>query len=220
MLPLSLDRSKSNMMTCCSTIICKGCAYANQKRDVEASLKNRCLFCRKPTAKTDEERDKYRRKRIEANDPVAMCQEGIRQHKKGDNRSAFEYFTKAAELGDVEAHHTLSITYHNGHGVENDSGRQIHHLELAAIGGHPGARHNLGCEEWNNDNNERAVKHWIIAANQGDDLSIEMLMRIFKERYVNKGFVSKDDLAATLRAHKAAVDETKSPQREAAEESY
>ena len=39
-------------------------------------------------------------------------------------------------------------------------------------------------------------------------------MRAFKS-----GFVGKEDLAATLRAHKAAVDATKSPQREAVEKS-
>ena len=38
-------------------------------------------------------------------------------------------------------------------------------------------------------------------------------MKVFKE-----GFVSKEELAAALRAHKAAVDATKSPQRVAAEE--
>ena len=34
------------------------------------------------------------------------------------------------------------------------------------------------------------------------------------------GFVSKEDLAAALRAHKAAVDATKSPLRDVAEEFY
>ena len=57
------------------------------------------------------------------------------------------------------------------------------------------------------------MKHWIIAATQGFDESIKMLLEIFQS-----GVVSKDDLAAALRAHQAAVDATKSPQREAAEE--
>jgi hypothetical protein len=35
-----------------------------------------------------------------------------------------------------------------------------------------------------------------------------------------KGKMSKENFAAALRAHKAAVDATKSPQREAAEEYY
>ena len=53
------------------------------------------------------------------------------------------------------------------------------------------------------------MKHWIIAASQGDDDSIKTLMDAYK-----LGFVSKEDLAAALRAHQAAVDETKSPQRQ------
>ena len=57
------------------------------------------------------------------------------------------------------------------------------------------------------------MKHFTIAANLGHDESIKALMDNFKD-----GFVSKDDLAAALRAHQAAADATKSPQREAAEE--
>jgi len=87
-------------------------------------------------------------------------------------------------------------------------------LEQAAICGHPQARHNLGCDEWNNnDNAERAVKHWIIAAALGDDSPIEFMMEMSEE-----GYVSKDDLDTALRAHQAAVDKAKSPQREAAKE--
>ena len=58
------------------------------------------------------------------------------------------------------------------------------------------------------------MKHWIIAATQGYGASMKELMNAFKE-----GCVSKEDLAATLRAHQAAVNATKSPQREAAEKS-
>ena len=127
---------------------------------------------------------------------------------------AFEYFTKAAELGDAEAHYKLSFLYREGKGVEEDWEKEIYHLEKAAIGGHAMARHNLGVYEWYNENIERAVKHYIIAATQGVDESIKVLMEMFK-----MALVSKDDLAAVLRAHKAAVDATKSPQRKAAEDS-
>ena len=40
-------------------------------------------------------------KRVEANDPVAICHEGGEQYAKGDYSSAFEYWTKAAGLGDI-----------------------------------------------------------------------------------------------------------------------
>ena len=122
--------------------------------------------------------------------------------------------TKAAELGDGLSHNQLSQMYHDGLGVEKDVGKEKHHLEAAAIGGHPKARYNLGVHEWNNnDNTERAVKHWMIAATQGDDESIKALIDSFKD-----GFVEKEDLAAAFRAHKSAVDATKSPQRKEAEE--
>ena len=57
--------------------------------------------------------------------------------------------------------------------------------------------------------NKRAVKHWMIAAKLGHDDSLYAL----KEGY-KKGDVSKEDFAAALRGHQAAVDATKSPQRE------
>ena len=35
-LPLSIDLKKSSLMRCCSKQICRGCEYANQKRDFQA----------------------------------------------------------------------------------------------------------------------------------------------------------------------------------------
>ena len=58
-------------------------------------------------------------------------------------------------------------------------------------------------------------EHFIIAAKLGDDDSLEGLKSCYRE-----GAVSKEDFAAALRAHQAAVDATKSPQREAAELLY
>eukprot|EP00985_Skeletonema_marinoi_P002915 scaffold1192_cov80-Skeletonema_marinoi.AAC.5 len=211
-LPLQLDLSKSTMMTCCSKMICNGCNFANKIREIEGSLQQRCPFCRQPVP-TREEADKRRMKRIEANDPAAMSHKGIEQYKKGDYQSSFKWYSKAAELGDVEAHVRLGLMYRNGDGVEKDRGKEMYHLEEAAIGGHPTARCNLGYHEWKNGDMKRAVKHYIIAAAQGQDESTKLLMFAFKEGYVNK-----DDLAAALRAHQAAVDATKSPQREAAEQ--
>ena len=116
-------------------------------REVEIGPEQTCPFCREPLPETDEEMDKQRMKRIEANDPVAMVQEGGEQHKKGNYSEAVEYLTKAAELGSLDAHCKLSDVYHYGLGVERDLGKVFHHLEEATIGGHPDAKHNLGCQE-------------------------------------------------------------------------
>jgi TPR repeat protein len=152
-------------------------------------------------------------KRVEMNDPVALLQMGCRGDGEGDFKSAFEYFTKAAELGDATAHYDLSVMYDLGQGVEKDEKKLFYHLEEAAIGGNVKARHNLGCHEQDNGRMERAVKHWIIAANMGHEGSMKTLWKCHAE-----GFVKKEDLTATLRTHHAAVNAAKSPQREQAEE--
>ena len=76
-------------------------------------------------------------------------------------------------------------------------------MKEAGIGCHPTARYNLACYEGVSKSYERAVKHSIISANLGHDESIQML----KKCYVD-GKVGKDDFAAALRGHEAAVDAT------------
>jgi len=151
-------------------------------------------------------------KRAETNDPVALRGVGFSHCKEGDYKSAFEYFSKAAGLGNIKSHYQLSVMYDKGEGVEKDKKKEMYHLEQAAIGGHPSARYILGCTEEENGRLDRAVKHFIIAANLGHDRAIVVLKHGFK-----RGLVSKEVLASALRAHHAAVDATKSPQREEAE---
>jgi hypothetical protein len=132
-LPLPIDLKKSGLMTCCSKTICQGCNYANQIRQLGlvTPQKPSCAFCREPVPKI-EEVDAMLMKRVETNDPVAMWQMGGKRHREGDYSSAFEYWTKAAELGDAIAHFYLSIMYHLGQGVEKDEKKQVYHLEEAS----------------------------------------------------------------------------------------
>jgi TPR repeat protein len=102
--------------------------------------------------------------------------------------------------------------YRDGEIVEKDLKKEIYHLEEAAIGGHPDARFNLACHEVMNRRIERAMKHFIIAANLGLDDALKGLKKLMEEGLL----VSKDDFEATLRRHQAAVDATKSKQREEA----
>jgi tetratricopeptide (TPR) repeat protein len=212
-LPLPLDMQKTKMMSCCSKVICMGCDYANAKREIEAGLEHRCAFCRDPMAKTDEEVQKRLMKRAKKNDQVAIREMGKKHYHKGNYETALKYLTKAAELGDMGAQYELSITYQNGHGAEKDEKKQVYHLEEAAIGGHPLARHNLGAEECRSGRYERAKKHFIIAANLGLHDSLKVLMQF----YAN-GHASKEDYAGALRGYQAAVDATKSAEREKVEE--
>ena len=116
-------------------------------------------------------------------------------------------------MGDAKAHFDLSVMYDLGQGVEKDEKKYVYHLEEAAIGGNVLARHNLGCYEDRNGRMKRAVKHFTIAANMGYDKSLKILWDLHA-----RGLVKKEDLNATLRTHHAAVDATKSQQREQAEE--
>ena len=211
-LPLLIVPSQSTSYSCCSKFICKGCEYANRVRKTEGRLEHKCPFCRKVVPSTYEQINEQRMKRIEANDPHALCFVGTKRCEEGDYKSAFEYWTRAADLGNVDAHYQLSVLYRNGYGVEKDEKKQLHHLTEAAIAGHPAARYNLGCYEQINGRMDRAVKHYIIAAKLGHAGSLNALKKLCKA-----GLVNKEDFAAALRGHKAAIDATKSPQREAAE---
>ena len=214
-LPLPLDRSRSHMNTCCCKLICRGCCYANQKREIEQGLDQRCPYCREPLPDTREEIERNLMKRMKANDPEAISYVAKKRHREGNYEGALEYFTKAATLGDMDAHCNLSVLYREGEGVEKDEKKEVYHLEEAAIGGHPDARFNLGCHEVMNGRFERAVKHFIIAANLGNDDALERV----KEGFAG-GFVKKQDYETALRGHQAAVDATKSEQREEAEDYY
>ena len=215
-LPMPLGTYKISIQTCCSQKICNGCAHANMVREDKERLKERrCPFCRHVLPETDEEIKKFNMERAKLNDPIALAQLAGESHLRGDYESAFQYYSKAAALGEVESMFNLSQMYFRGEGVEQDRVKERALLEKIAIAGHPCGRFNLGCIEMEDGRHGRAVKHWIIAAKLGDENSIKALKLCYKD-----GVISKEDFAAALRAQFAAVNETKSPQREAAEVFY
>ncbi len=210
-LPLPLDTRKSTLKSCCCKLICNGCDYANIIRERERGLDHKCPYCREPVPENDEEANQHYMERAKANDPVALNMMGVKCQEEGDYEGAFEYYTKAAALDDGMAHYNLSGAYRDGRGVEKDLKKEVYHLEEAAIGGHPNARHLLGCYEGGNGRDERAMRHFIIAAKHGRDEALDFV----KMGFMN-GFVSKEDYAAALRGHQDAVDATKSKQRDEA----
>ena len=119
-------------------------------------------------------------------------------------------------MGETNAHFCLGCLYYEGNGVEKDKKKAVYHWEQAAIGGHPQAICLLATHEMENHGRfDRAVKHYIIAVTLGCDISLQR----FKDFFV-QGIVSKEQYAAALRAHQAAVDETKSAEREVGEARY
>ena len=221
-LPLPLDASKLRMMACCSKNICSGCQYANRMREREQRLQPKCPFCRHAEPRSQAEADQNNLKRVEANDPYAIAELGKNCRDAGDCEGAVKYFKKAAELGNVNAHVELAIFYDTGviynkgvGRVEKSHKKFVHHLEEAAIRGHVTARCDLGGLEQRKGNEERMIKHFIIAAKLGDPPAMNVVKAMS-----TLGTVSEEDYASTLRQHQAAVDATKSAQREEADAFY
>ncbi len=214
-LPHSIDEGKLFLNSCCCKRICKGCAHANILREEALLQRPKCAFCREPVPKTKEEMDRNLMKRIKANDPVAIYKMGVDCQVEGDFDGAVGYYTKAAALGHMDAHYNVSCMYATGEGVEKNEKKKIYHLEEAAIGGHAGARNNLGYFAEINGQTNRAMKHYIIAAKLGGDGALEAVKKAYQY-----GDVSKEDFEAALRGHQAAVDATKSEQRDAAYKYY
>ena len=212
-----IDPQKYCLSSCCSKRVCNGCDYANKKREDnqrrgrEGRHQYKCAFCRTVLPTSDEVNFKQMMRRVEANDPVALCQMAADKYNKRDYKAAFEYATRAAAMGDAEAHYQLSCLYGEG-GVEKDEKKELYHLEQAAIEGHPYARNNLALWEGRNGRMDRAAKHWIIAAKLGHEKSLGGLKALYED-----GDVSKDDFSAALRGYQAAIAASKSPQREEAE---
>lgn len=211
-LPFPLDPHKYMTTDCCTKRVCVGCAVATLTCQGLEDIEPTCPFCRHPEPKSQKESDRNIAKRAKANDPVALWRMGQKHFDEGAYDRAFEYWIKAAELGDAAAHNQLAGLYRKGLGVQKNEEKLLYHLEEASIRGHPLARHNLGVYEWINKQHDRAVKHWVIAANLGEDKSLQELKGCYR-----RGVITKDDFAKALRGHYAAVAATKSPQRKIGE---
>ncbi len=218
LLPLSDDISMFVMESCCSTFICNGCSHANRQRELEDNLPQKCPFCRVTPPATNEEGEAKKMKRVEANDPVALDEVGKKHYHDKNYSASFEYWKRAIKgdgPGAVGAHAHLAKLYEHGlGGAEKDEKKELYHLEVAAIAGHPGARCSLANYEGRHGNEDRAVKHLIIAVKQGSSDAINKLQKLYAQ-----GMIKKKGFAACLRVYQKAVEATKSPQRELAAKS-
>ena len=122
--------------------------------------------------------------------------------------NANELLRKAGELGCAGAYFNLGNSYSVGNGVEIAKKKAKHYYELAAMKGDVYARINLGCSEGQAGNDQRAIKHFILAARAGHEEALEGVNIGYKH-----GIVTKDEYANTLRAYQKSQDEMKSEMR-------
>ncbi len=100
-LPLPLDKGKWSMNSCCCKYICKGCNYANQLRELNEGLEQKCPYCREPLPKTEEEGVQNLMKRVKVNDPVAIFQMGKKRYHtmKGTMKEQFNIIQELLHWG-------------------------------------------------------------------------------------------------------------------------
>ena len=207
--------------SCCGKILCGGCIEAVAERSKKMGKKTQkewalCPFCREPSFSTAEEGHQRLNKRVEMNDATAMSLLGGNYIEgKGTKRyvkRGVKLWTRAAELGEITSCASLGDEYNpelgSNTGLKKDLDKALHYYEIAAKGGHEQARFNLGALQCIAGNVDVGVKHYMIAALQGNDLALEKV----KWGYMH-GHITKDDFAKALRAHQHAQDEVKSEQR-------
>ena len=204
---------------CCGQTLCFGCVLAAQEEMDEGNMKRCCPFCREPLPSSHKV-VKRLKKRTKANDGKAFYALG-RYYARGDSglqqnfKLAIDLYTRASELGTTDGHYALWQAYYFGEGIDKDMQKAVYYAKLAAMGGSEAARYMLGGEEIELDNEEKAMKHFMIAAKSGHEKALKMIGEAYKY-----GDVTKDEYAMALRSYQTSRDEMKSAQRTRAEKEF
>jgi len=202
--------------SCCGKRLCHGCMYANHgcMFGVRVGTGNgTCPFCRKPMAKSHDEERRRCTKRMEAGDADAFHFIGIRYLLGRDGLPqdidrGLELSERAAELGSAHAQYNVAAFYSSGEYAPRNAKKALFHNQQAAMKGHMISRDNLGCDEGEIGNLDRAIKHWMIATASGNKSSLDKIQDMF-----TRGMVSKAQYESALRAYQSHQEEVKSDQR-------
>ena len=200
---------------CCGKMACSACMDFYRVK---------CPFCTTPPVHLGNELLERCETRIDILDEKAFVELAFvyRDEKWGltsDYKHSLDLLYQAAELAlfsvdkplfeSSTAHFSIANAYLHGIGVEKNRSKAIYYWKLAAMGGHELARYNLGVSAELDDNLNRAMKHYMIAAKAGYN---DALAKVGKGH--KAGYVSKDDYVSTLRAFKVSRDNMSSNQRE------
>jgi hypothetical protein len=200
------DMGTETYYSCCGKTICIGCLYSFLKSGND----EKCPFCNADRNKTDEEDVEDMMKRVEANDAASMrLLAGFYQHGlnglQQDHAKEKELYTRAADLGNSEAHYNLGGIYYEGGNMK----KAKFHYEAVAMAGNEVARSNLGGLEANSGNMKRAIKHWKIAASAGYYIAMHELRTLF-----DQGVVCRESIDSTLAAYNSSCAEMRSEARD------
>ena len=209
--------SGSYYHVCCGKINCSGCNYAPVYDNLGNTMnEKKCPFCRTPAPYSVEEYNERLQKQVELGDAKAIfilgcnysyAEDGFPQ----DYDKALELFVRAGDLGCTKAYCSVGYAYENGSGVEKDKKKANHYFKLAAIEGNVNSRYNLGNSETRAGTVKRALKHYMIAAEGGNNNSLKQIQKLYTNGHATKG-----DYTKALRAYQAYLAEIKSTQRDKA----
>lgn len=197
-----------------------------------------CPFCRCPyliCASDEEELELYAERAEKHGDSTAVAtmaalyREGKIVQK--DDAKAFECYIKASDMGNPHGMYNAGVSYLVGTGVSVDKERAKAYFEMAARKGHVLALMGLFLVHTDN-HNEVAILYKRLAAENGDEEAMESLKKGYRlstdgtSNHSNKclcdvckiikteGLLTKEDLAATIRAFHAAQKELRSDERD------
>ena len=91
--------------------------------------------------------------------------------------------TAAVQYASLHRNTNLGTAYYNGEGVERDETMARHYYELAAMEGDSYARHNLGVDEYDAGNYDRALKHYMVAVRAGKCIWVGMWQKIITQTH-------------------------------------
>ena len=225
LVPLPLHNYLASYWSCCGMTVCCACGAENDRALCITNKKRKekklppiekcCAFCRAPSHCTESEMIKSYEDRAVKGDLQAMFHlAGM--HRDGrhglsrDEAKALELMQRAADLGSPEALYILGQYFlHGDLGLTVDEDKSWRCMEDATKRGDVCARQHLGSIEERHQHHDLAIKHFKLAAAAGEEISMKRLWNYFSSKKLTKA-----ELEATLRAHKAVCDEMNSDDRE------
>eukprot|EP00956_Cyclotella_meneghiniana_P004046 scaffold4911_cov47-Cyclotella_meneghiniana.AAC.4 len=222
-IPLDLDESSLVYKECCGKTICIGCAFEMDTNDRSREQDAPCPFCRTPYHKNDQEYQRRMDKLIDENNSnidskkkalfhMGYCYFEGKQGLPQSYSKSIEYMIRSAQLGYSTANYNLGCVYRKGDGVKEDTRIAVYYWSLASIQGSSKARHSLAAYALNTDNDiRRAMKHYRIAAEQGNPNSMAIITAS-----VLRGHVTKAEYDEILAIHNQALDSRQSERRDRA----
>ena len=221
LVPLSrgATTATSTFQACCGKIICFGCYKANEIIvENQSEIAHTCPFCRAPET-TGEQYFLQLETRAQKHPDacLALGEAYIKGHygNSKDELKALDCWIRAAELGDATSCAAISRRYDTAESIlPMNKKRSVLFARLGALRGDLWGRYNIGIAEDEDGNHEIAIRHWKIAAECGNQLSLDHLKDIFNTGGPGKEFISKGDMDKIYRLCHEAQEEVRSEERE------